>query len=106
MGGSLFENRRIDMDLFALRMAENRRNLKMTVLFRPGGTWHEIEVGRLCTGLGTEVSQHPRHLEHLVLLGHYTKEQTLKALLGGQAYTTRQITGMESSDLPFSPGFV
>jgi hypothetical protein len=94
------------MDLLAMQVAENRRKLKMTVLHREGGVWHQIEVGRLVNGLMTEVSQLPKHPEHLVLFGHYTKEETLKALLGGQAYTALQITGVDSKELPFVPGFI
>lgn len=94
------------MDLLAMQVVENRRKLKMTVLHREGGVWHQMEVGRLVNGLMTEASQHPKHLEHLVLFGHYTKEQTLEALLGGQAYTAVQVTGTDSKDLPFVPGFV
>lgn len=94
------------MDLMAMQIAENRSKLKTTVLHRQGGVWHQVEVGRLVSGLMTEVSQHPKHPEHLVLFGHYTKEETLRALLGGQAYTALQVTGTDSKELPFVPGFI
>jgi len=93
------------MDLLAMQVVENRRNLKMTVLHRAGGVWHHVEVGRLVNGLMTEVSQLQKYPEHLVLFGHYTKEETLKALLGGQAYTAVQVIGTDSKELPFVPGF-
>lgn len=92
------------MDLHVMRIAENRRKLQTTVLHRPGGKWHGTEVSRLVNGLITEVSEHHKHPEYLIIFGHYTKEQTLKAIGGGVAYTAQQMTGMEK--LPFSPGFV
>jgi len=54
----------------------------------------------------TEVSQHPQHPEYLVIFGHYTKEQALKAHGGGFAFTATQITGVHNAELPFIPGFV
>ncbi len=93
------------MDLVGMMVAENRRNLKMTVLHRPGGTWHQSEVDKLVNGLKTEARQHPQHPEHLILFGHYTKEATLKALGGGQAYTATQVVGTDCKELPFKPGF-
>ena len=93
------------MDLLAINLAEKRRNLKMTILHRPGGIWHHSEVAKLVQGLTTEVSQHPKHPEHVVLFGHYTKEQTLKAIGGGIAYTATQVTGIQDERLPFIPGF-
>jgi len=89
------------IDLTAMQMLENRRKLKVTVLHRPGGVWHEIEVSRLVNGLSTEVRSHPQHPEHLLLYGHYTKEQALAAILGGVAFTATQMTGIE--DLPWFP---
>lgn len=79
------------------------RTIKMTVLHRPGGQWWTEEVARLTNGLMTEVSSHPRHPEDLILLGHYTKEQTLRAIGGGVAYTATPMTG--TKELPFMPGF-
>jgi hypothetical protein len=93
-------------DLQAMRIVENRRNLKVTILHRPGGEWTSLEIGRLVNGLMTELSQHPRFPEHLLLFGHYTKEQTLEALIGGLAYTATQITGYDNSELPFKPSWV
>jgi hypothetical protein len=94
------------MNLMEMQIEENRRKLKTTVLYREGGTWDRIEVGRLVNGLKTEVSQHQKHPAYLVLFGHYTKEQTLQALLGGQAYTAIQVIGADSKELPFVPGFI
>lgn len=93
------------MNLVAMQVAENRRNLKMTVLRREGGTWHQSEVGKFTNGLMTEVSGHPQHPEYLVLFGHHTKAATLKALGGGQAYTATEIVGTDNKELPFVPGF-
>ena len=91
------------MDLVGINIAERRRSLKMTILHRSGGVWHSFEVGKLVNGLMTELSQHPRHPEYLILFGHYSKEEALKALGGGQAYTATQITGMDNKELPFVP---
>lgn len=93
------------MNLVAMQVAKYRRNLKMTVLRRKGGSWHRFEVNNLVNGLMTDVSENPQHPEYLVLLGHRTKEETLKALGGGQAYTATEIIGTDNKDLPFVPGF-
>ncbi|MEK7585565.1 MAG: hypothetical protein AAB455_03595 [Patescibacteria group bacterium] len=93
------------MDLVAMGVAENRKNFKMTLLHRPNGTWPEAEVGWLVSKLGTVATHHPEHPEHLLLWGHYTKEQTLKALGGGKAYTASMVTGMQAAELPFVPSF-
>jgi hypothetical protein len=53
----------------------------------------------------TEVSEHSQYPEHLIILGHYTKEITLKVLGGGQAYTATEIVGKDNKGLPFIPGF-
>ncbi|HBI33924.1 MAG TPA: hypothetical protein DEA43_04100 [Candidatus Moranbacteria bacterium] len=90
----------------AMQIEENRCKVKMTVLYRKGGTWQSCEVSRLADGLITEVSQHPKYPEYLIVFGHYTKEQTLVAHGGGLVYTATQITGIENKELPFIPGFV
>lgn len=93
------------MDLVGMDLAEKRRQLKTTVLHRPGGIWHREEVGRLVCGLTTEASQRPSYPEYVILFGHHTKAETLKALGGGLAYTATMVTGIQSPDLPFSPPF-
>jgi hypothetical protein len=93
-------------DLMMLRRQETARNMKMTVLHRPNGVWHTQEVTRLVYGLRTEASQHPQHPEHIVLWGHHTKGEILKAIGGGVTFTVTQITGMDSKELPFSPEFM
>ena len=93
------------MNLIAMQVAENRRNLKMTLLRREGGVWHRSEVEKLVNGLMTEVSEHPQHPEYLILFGHHTKEVTLNALGGAQAYIVIQIVGTDCKELPFVPGF-
>jgi hypothetical protein len=91
------------MNLTALELVEKRRNLKMTILHRPSGVWHQSEVGKIINGLMTEASRHPQHPEYLILFGHHTKESTLKALGGGVAYTASQIVGADNKELPFAP---
>lgn len=82
------------MNLVAMGMIENHKKMKVTILHRPGGVWHNSEVGRLVEGLTTEASGHPQRPEYLMLFGHYTKEQTLRAIGGGVAYTVKPITGV------------
>ena len=94
------------MNLIAMQVAENRRTLKMTVLHRKSGEWRHSEISKLTSGLRTEVSSHPKHPEYLILLGYYTKEQTLRVIGGGQAYTASNIVGIDNKELPFSPGFI
>lgn len=80
-----------------------RNSLKLTILHRPEGVWHNSEVDKLVHGLFTELQQHPKHPEYLILFGHFTKEQTLEAIGGGIAYTAIQVTGIDSDKLPFRP---
>jgi len=75
--------------------------MKLTVLHRSGGVWDKREVGLLVNGLRTEASQLQKFPEYIVLFGHFTKEETLKATRGGQDYTATQITGGRNKDLPF-----
>ncbi len=78
---------------------------KITVLYRKGGKWSDQEVGRLVGGLLIEVCSRGDFPEYLLLLGHFSKEQTLKVLMGGEAYTATQVTSTDSPDLPFVPGW-
>lgn len=94
------------IDLQAMRIEENMRNLKMTVLHRPGGQWYPSEISKFVNGLMTEASQHPKFPEYVILWGHHTKAATLEALGGGMAYTATLITGLGHKDLPFRPGFI
>jgi hypothetical protein len=94
------------MDLVGMQVEKNMRELKLTVLHRPSGTWDKIEVSRFVGGLMTNVYSHPQHPEHLILHGHYTKEQTLKALLGGITYTATQVVGINNEALPFRPSLI
>lgn len=91
------------MSLTALNVLESRRKLKTTVLYREGGVWHDSEIDRLTMVLQTPVSYHPEHPEIVVLFGHYGKEQALKAIGFGVAFTTTQVVGLDN--LPFDPGF-
>jgi len=86
-------------------MEEKAREMKLTVLHRPGGRWHHAEMLRLFP-LSAEVASHPQHTEYIILLGHHTKEKVLEVLLGGQQFTATQVTGIESKGLPFIPSFM
>ncbi len=92
-------------DLTGLHINKQLQEMKMTILHRPGGTWSNADTNRLNQGLSTECSGHHKHPEYLILFGHFTKDETLKALIGGLAYTATQVTGIDSPELPFSPGF-
>ena len=89
--------------IFSREALKKRRELKTTLLHRPGGVWHQSEINCLVKGLTTEVTSISSHPEHLILFGHFTKEQTLEALLGGTAYTATMMTGVDG--LPFDPGW-
>ncbi len=89
--------------MMADRTKKSRAELKTTVLYREGGQWHPEEVNRLVNGLMTEASQLPAKPEYVILFGHHTKDETLKALLGGVTYTATQVTGLDNPELPFRP---
>lgn len=93
------------MNPAVLQLKENRNKLKMTVLYRQGGTWNQSEIEKLVNGLTTEVSQHFQHPEYLILFGQHTKEMTLEVLGGGKAYTAFPAIGMDNEKLPFTPRF-
>lgn len=93
------------MDLLGMTIAENRREAKLTVLHRPDGTWGGEEVSRLVSRLMTDVCGHPRQPEYIILLGHYTKEEALAAIMGGQSFTATQVIGVDNKTLPFRPSF-
>lgn len=82
------------MDFKAIRMIESQKKMQVTILHRAGGVWHSTEVNRLVNDLMTEASQLPQHPEYLMLFGHYTKEETLRVIGGGVAYTAKPITGV------------
>lgn len=94
------------MDLAGMDILEKQKKMKMTILHRAGGVWHQEEVGRLAVSLQTVICRRPQFPEHLVAFGHYTKEETLKALINGAAYTATQIIGLYNEKLPFTPSFI
>jgi len=75
--------------------------LKQTILFREGGSWSRLEVSRLTRGLQTEVSGMDSKPEYLVLLGHYSKEEVLRAMMGGESFVVTQVTDARDSRLPW-----
>ncbi len=92
--------------LSVLHMEETAKNMKLTVLCRPNGVWHRPEVSRIINGLMTEASEHQQHPEYVILFGHYTKEKVLEALGGGVLFTVTQVTGSNSTELPFRAPFM
>jgi hypothetical protein len=95
-----------EMDLLGMTLRAERKNAKITLLHRPKGQWHKEEVSRLVRGLNTSVCEHPLHPEYLILFGHYTKEKTLEVMLGGVAYTAKQVLGYDNQELPWVPTFI
>lgn len=88
----------------ATQSAEYRSKIGMTVLHRPGGKWSAEEIGKLTSRLATEAIGHPKHPEHLVILGYYTKDKTRRALGTVEPYDQMQTTGLDDNpELPFSP---
>jgi hypothetical protein len=93
-------------DLLEMDRREKRKEIKVTVLHRPGGVWRPNEFALLGERLRTEARYRPEeHPEHIVLWGHFTKAQTLEVLGGGTAYTATQVTGIDDPRVPF-PCFV
>ena len=88
------------MDLTAMRLMENRRNLKTTVICRCTPFSNE-EVGLMVNDLMTEASQHPKHPNSVILFGHFTADQLNGYLLRGGLYTVEQKVGVEG--LPWFP---
>ena len=81
-------------NMMAQDKIDSQSKIQFTILKRQGGVWHNTEVSRLVNGLRTEAYQHPKHPEYMYLYGHYTKAQTLEAMMGGSAYAAEQVTGV------------
>lgn len=94
------------MNLLAMHREATARDMRLTVLHRPNGTWSKLELGRLVNGLTTEACSHPKHPEDIIVYGHYSKDEVLGAILGGQVFTVKQVTGIENPELPFRPSFM
>ncbi len=94
------------MDLLGIDIRAQRAEQKITLLHRPGGTWHQVEVSRLVAGFNNTVCGHPQHPEYLILPEHRTKEEVLRVLLGGQAFDVTNVLGFENPDLPWVPQFI
>jgi hypothetical protein len=94
------------IDLLGMDLRSRRAATKITLLHRPGGTWHQIEVSRLVSKFNNSVCAHPKHPEYLILPEHRTKEEVLDAILGGVAFTAEQVLGFENPKLPWVPQFI
>ncbi len=81
----------------------NQSDLKITVLHRKNGLWHNIELILLHVGLTAEVTSHPSFPQYLILLGHHTIEETLNVINFGPAHTVTQLIGIDNKSLPFKP---
>jgi hypothetical protein len=88
--------------MWAGDIQERRNSLKTTLLKRENGTWPQVEISRMVHNLTTEVASHPQFSEYLIIFGHFTKEEVLKAIWGGLAFTATKMTGL--TNLPFNPG--
>ena len=81
----------------------NPHNLKMTVLYRKGGTWQWPEVSKLTNGLVTKASEHPQYPEYLILSGHHKMEAISGIINGGAPFNATEIIGVDNKELPFNP---
>lgn len=100
----------VDEPIAAWMMAEDiktrRAKMEFTVLTRgkgSDGVWHRSEVNRIVNGLSAELYTLPALPQHLILWGHFTKEQVLQAMDGGCTFTAMQVQGLENPELPFRP---
>jgi hypothetical protein len=94
------------MDLLGMTVRAQRAETKITLLHRPGGTWHRSEVSKLVEGFRNSVCEHPQHPEYLILPEHRTKEEALRILGGGIAFTAKQVLGFNNPALPWIPQFI
>ncbi len=92
-------------DILGMEIKNWRDSQKVTVLYRKSGTWSPVEVSRLVNALGTVASGLSSFPEYVLLMGDFTKEDTLRALGGGIAYTAKTVIGMDNLELPFKPRF-
>ena len=93
------------MNLKEMLSTEKRRKLKMTVLHREDGEWHQSEIEKLTCKLVTRAIRHPRHPQLLVLFGHHEKGATLEVIGSSHTHTVIEIVGTYSDKLPFVPEF-
>lgn len=94
------------MNLLGMDLRAKRAQQKITLLHRPGGTWHREEVSRLVAGFNNSICEHPKHPEYLILPEHRTKEEVLDVILDGQAFDVTNVLGFENPDLPWVPQFI
>lgn len=94
------------MDLLGMHRENYLRTVNLTILHRPGHGWSNVELSRLVNGLNTLAHGHPSMPEYVILEGHFTKEQSLAAILGGIAFTVTRVRGIESKELPFVPRLI
>lgn len=79
--------------------------MPITILRRPGGAWRPIEATLLCTHLNASIIGNPKHPEYLLLRGHFEKHETLPCMLDGMTYSVQKVSGLDSKNLPFIPGW-
>ena len=92
-------------EYYKQKLEESTRELKSTVLFRPGGTWTDDEIERLTRVIkeGDAVWWDKKEFpEYLVINGHYNREIT-KALKGSPPYTATCVVGNDRTQVPFLP---
>jgi hypothetical protein len=91
------------MDLVGMETARRLREMQFTVLHRAGGRWQPSEVSKFVSVLKAAVGGHPRHPEHLILFGHFTRDQVGRVLGTGASYSLENLVGFNNPDLPFTP---
>ncbi len=77
-------------------------NMRVTMLYRPNGTWTKEELDKLAMNLKTAPLQNPLEPEYVILFEHYSKSIALAAIGGGVAFTATELIGINNPRLPFS----
>ncbi len=76
------------------------KETKFTLLHRHEG-WSNLDMERIAvSGLPTGVRGHPKYPKHLLLEGHFTKEE-VSAALSHEGFSIRNVSG--TRNLPFCP---
>jgi hypothetical protein len=92
------------MNLVALEMQKQQREMNFTVLKRPVGQWSREEVGKLIGQLKpmtTGIHENPQHPQHLVINGSYSAEIIMR-ILSISGFDHKIVQGVDHPSLPFS----
>ncbi len=90
------------MDLIGMEVKRLQAEAKFTVLTRKDGTWTREEVNLLVTNLNTEVHEHPRVSESIIISGEHSSKKIQQAI-GKDCGQQKILTGYDNPELPFRP---